>query len=221
MGGVFLHLPPPAGGGTPLRRAPQRGPPPGGAPPTTRAPTRTSEGRRGGDRNAHDPPRGSSAGRGAHQAPANTRHRPDPIGGAGARAGDSGPPEGAAHAPHLLMPRHRARIAPEHWAGRPTRTAPAEPAAFGGGAAGPPERRPVYCRLSEGVRSGLRHSSPPRCSLFIVHAGKRKGRLTNVKRPAILASDARTAIPASRFVRGSARVPQQYDHIIPLEVGQV
>lgn len=90
--------------------------------------------------------------------------------------------------------------------------------------------------LSPGEWSGLRHSTPPGCSLFIVHrkrqwtpkcphsadtsnecsseVGTRKGRLTCVKRPAILAIGARIAVPTPRFVRGSARVPQQLHDII-------
>lgn len=130
-----------------------------------------SEGRRGGHRHAHDPPRGSSAGRGAHRAAANAKPSPDPTGGAGRGRAKANPPKGGRPCAPPLKPRRRARSAPEHGAGGPTRTARAKPAAEGGGEAGPPERPPVYGGRSILGGRGADYDTPPPpgCSLFIVH----------------------------------------------------
>lgn len=95
--------------------------------------------------------------------------------------------------------------------------------------AGAPDRA---MRRSEGGEwSGLRHSTPPWCSLIIDHEknksaknvrhwrtlGRQKypGRLTEVRRPGILAEMPEFAVLASRQVRGSAPIPQpiEFYHI--------
>ena len=128
----------PGGPGGPRARRPQAAEHPAGE--QSEAPRRRSaadrqtqasgnEGRRGGHRHAHDPPRGSSAGRGAHRAAAIAKPSPDPTGGAGRGRAKANPPKGGRPCAPPLKPRRRARSAPEHGAGGPTRTAMAKPAA--------------------------------------------------------------------------------------------
>ena len=96
-----------------------------------------------------------------------------------------------------------------------------------GGARPGPMRRPSL----DGGEVGLRHTSPPWCSLIIDHEknksaknvrhwrtlGRQKypGRLTEVRRPGILAEMPEFAVLASRQVRGSAPIPQpiEFYHI--------
>lgn len=120
-----------------------------------------------------------------------------------------------------------ARAAKAANAARRRRTPPPTP---GGRGPGP---RAASCG-HDGVRGGvegLRHSTPPRCSLIIDHEknksaknvrywrtlGRQKypGRLTEVRRPGILAEMPEFAVLASRQVRGSAPIPQpiEFYHI--------
>ena len=203
----------------PSRTAPQRGPRRGargaGAARAAgggrgRQAERAAEGRR---RRAKGPP-----GAGPQDAKPAAKRRGQPglqAGrGAGAEQGPDKPPH-TENAPQLRS---------SGWA-----TGRGGPGAFARG----PGPRAASCG-HDGVRGGvegLRHSTPPMCSLIIDHEknksaknvrywrtlGRQKypGRLTEVRRPGILAEMPEFAVLASRQVRGSAPIPQpiEFYHI--------
>ena len=113
---------------------------------------------------------GEPAARGAHQAHASARPSPDPTGGAGRGRATANPRRGPP-----MRPTDGAAAEAPKWG----RAAASGPARTGGrsqppqaGAETAPARAPARLwRAIEYARewSGLRHSTPPRCSLFIVH----------------------------------------------------
>lgn len=157
-------------GGTP-RRASEAKPQPGGAPPTARPRQAAARGAEGGTATRTTPRAGVARGGGHTEPPRTPSQAPTPQAARGAGGRKRTPRRGAAHAPHRLKPRRRARSAPEHGAGGPTRTARAKPAAEGGGEAGPPERPPVYGGPSILGGRGADYDTPlplgVHCSLFI------------------------------------------------------